>query len=316
MISRAELNKSPFLQLILLLCLCLISVVVFSVIGGVLAAMLYGFNASDINNLGDPKIIEGMKLFQLCSAIGLFIVPPVVYGVFVSKKTVENLGLKRVSAPISYLLIIVLMVVLTPFLSWLIELNANLVFPDFLSEIEAWMRASESNAESLTKAFLTFNGVGSLVYVMLIVAVVPAIGEELLFRGVLQKIIIVWTKNPHAGVWIAAFLFSALHLQFFGFFPRMLLGALFGYLYLWSKSLWLPILGHFINNGTVVMTCYFYPEMVNNADFNFFSEGIENMIASLLSFVFASAILFLIWKINDKNKSIEVHPHPVVEVLK
>jgi membrane protease YdiL (CAAX protease family) len=307
MISRAALAKSPFLQLILLLCLCLIFVVIFSVIGGLLALTIYGFNPSEINNLGDPEIVKGMKLLQLFSALGLFIVPPLLYGLFTSKHPVESLGLSKVAVPLNYVLIVVLMVVLTPFLSWVIELNAGLVLPDFLSDIEAWMRSGESKAEGLTKAFLTFDGIGSLLLVMVIVAIVPAIGEELLFRGVLQKIMISWTKNPHAGIWIAAFLFSALHLQFFGFFPRLLLGALFGYLFLWSNALWLPILGHFINNGSVVMASYFYPELINDTDFSFFGAGNGSLAIYLLSFIFTLAILFSIWKLNRKEKSSEAH---------
>jgi membrane protease YdiL (CAAX protease family) len=307
MISKAELNKSPFLQLILLLCLCLISLVIFSVIGGLLAATVYGFNPTEINNLGDPKMIKGMKLLQLFSALGLFIVPPLVYGLFTAKNPIENLGLSKVNAPFNYLLVLVLMVVLTPFLSWVIELNANMIFPEFLSGIEAWMRSSESKAELLTKAFLTFDGIGSLILVMVIVAIVPAIGEELLFRGVLQKLMIRWTKNPHVGIWIAAFLFSALHLQFFGFFPRLLLGALFGYLFLWTNSLWVPILGHFINNGTVVMASYFYPELINDADFTLFGAENANWITTFFSLFLATALLFLIWKLNRKNKTNKPH---------
>ena len=199
------------------------------------------------------------------------------------------------------------MVGFTPFLSWLIELNESMVFPDFLSELERWMRASERKAKLLTKAFLTFDGFGSLLYVMLIVAVVPAIGEELLFRGVLQKIMISWTKNPHLGIWISAFLFSALHLQFFGFFPRMMLGILFGYIFLWSNSLWLPILGHFINNGTVVIASYYYPELINDADFSLFGDENTTIVASLFSLFFAIVTLFLIWKINPTNKTTKHH---------
>jgi membrane protease YdiL (CAAX protease family) len=307
MISKTELEQSPFLKLILLLCLCLISLVIFSVIGGLLAATVYGFNPSEINNLGDIKIVKGMKLLQLFSALGLFIVPPLVYGLFTSNNPIKNLGLSKSNSPFNYLLVLVLMVVLTPFLSWIIELNANMVFPDFLSGVETWMRASESKAEVLTKAFLTFDGIGSLVFVMLIVVVVPALGEELLFRGVLQKIMISWTKNPHAGIWIAAFLFSALHLQFFGFFPRLLLGALFGYLFLWSNSLWLPILGHFINNGSVVMASYFYPELIDDADFFLFGEESANLVTTFFSLFLATALLFLIWKRNGKSKRDKQH---------
>ena len=185
-----EIENKPFTQFILILCLCLISIIVFSLVGTFLAATIYGFNPLEINNLGDPTLIEGMKLMQLFSAIGLFVAPPLVYGIITSKKPLKSLGLKSFPAPINYGLVLIFMVALTPFLSWVIELNSSMVLPDFMSGIEQWMRDSEHSAEGVTKAFLTFNGIGSLIYVLIIVAVVPAIGEELLFRGVLQKIFI------------------------------------------------------------------------------------------------------------------------------
>ncbi|MGB0881701.1 MAG: lysostaphin resistance A-like protein [Vicingaceae bacterium] len=302
-IMLLEIDKKPFTQFILILSLCLISTIVFSIIGTGLAALLFGFNTLEINNLGSPDLIEGMKLIQLCTAIGLFVVPPLVYGPFTSKQPLQKLGLKTFPKQINYALILGLMIALTPFLSWIIELNANMVLPNFLSSIEQWMRESEQNAEELTKAFLTFNGVGSLLYVLVIVAIVPAIGEELLFRGVLQKIFINWTNKPHLGIWISAILFSALHMQFFGFFPRMLLGLLFGYVFYWSKSLWLPVLGHFINNGTVVMVAYFFPEELENMDKSMFDGGENFVLLTILSLIVSGVIFFLLWKLNAENKN-------------
>ncbi len=301
MASRIELENKPFLQLILILCLCLISVILFSIIGGLLTVVIYGFDLSGINNYGDPNVIEGLKLFQLFSAIGLFIVPPLVYGIISSKKTLEVLSLNSLNKPINYMLIFLLMIISTPFISWIIELNANMVLPNFLSGIEQWMRASENQAEELTKAFLTFNGFGSLFYILIIVAVVPALGEELLFRGVLQKIFISWTKNAHLGIWITAIFFSALHLQFFGFFPRLLLGLLFGYIFWWSKSLWLPIVGHFINNGSVVIASYFYPDSIKEADISIFKESEYSLVFYILSLVISAVLFYLIRRNNKKE---------------
>ena len=298
-----EIENKPFTQFILILSLCLISTIVFSLIGTVLAAIIYGFNPLEINNLGDPILIEGMKMLQLFSALGLFVVPPLVYGLFTSKKPLKSLGLKSLPKPVNYMLILVFMVVLTPFLSWVIELNAAMVLPDFMSGIEQWMRESEQNAEQMTKAFLTFNGIGSLFYVLIIVAVVPAIGEELLFRGVLQKVFINWTKNAHIGIWVSAVLFSALHMQFFGFFPRLLLGLLFGYLFYWSKSLWLPILGHFINNGTVVILSYFYPETLNETT-SPFGEGTMSLVIYVGSLIVSTVVFYLVWKLNSRPKEL------------
>lgn len=302
MLSREELAKKPLIQFILLLSLCLSSTIIFSIIGGLLTVVLYGFDLSNMQNYNDPNVIEGLKLFQLFSAIGLFLVPPFVYAIIASKKPLKKLKLTQSAAPINYLLVILLIVVSTPFLSWIIELNANMVLPDFMAEIERWMRVSENQAEQLTKAFLTFDGFGSLVYILIIVAVVPAVGEELLFRGVLQKILIQWTKNTHLGIWLTAILFSAMHMQFFGFFPRMLLGVVFGYIFYWSKSLWLPILGHFINNASVVLASYFVPEAVDNADISVFEDNSYNITYYLLSFVLAFGVMVLIKRLNSRKK--------------
>lgn len=306
MASRLEIEDKPFLQLILIISLCLISVILFSILGGIITVVAYGIDLTSLNNYGDPNVIEGLKMFQLFSAVGLFIVPPILYGLFTSKKPFQKLGLNQLNNPLNYMLIIVLMIVSVPFISWIVELNANMDLPEFMHGIEQWMRNSESQAEDLTKAFLTFNGIGSLFYILIIVAVVPAIGEELLFRGVLQKIAINWFKNPHIGIWITAILFSAMHMQFFGFFPRLLLGLMFGYIFLWSKSLWLPILGHFINNGSVVIASYFYPETMNDADISIFSDNKYSIIFYIGSFVISAILFYLIRKVNQNSNPILV----------
>jgi len=301
MLSRLEIEDKPFLQLILILSLCLICVILFSIVGGLITIIAYGFDISNINNLGDPKTIKGLKLFQLFSAIGLFLIPPILYGLLTSKMPFKKLSLDKLNRPINYFLIFVLMIISTPFISWIIELNANIVFPEVLRGVEEWMRNGERQAEDLTRAFLTFDGIGSLFYILIIVAVVPAFGEELLFRGVLQKIFINWAKNPHVGIWITAIMFSALHMQFFGFFPRLLLGLMFGYIFYWSKSLWLPILGHFINNGSVVIASYYFPESLKNADISLFEESQFSTTFYIGSFILSAGIFYLMWKLSQQK---------------
>lgn len=298
MATRTEIANKPFLQLLIIISLCFVSAIIFSIIGIGLTIFFYGFDLHSFNNYHNPNTIAGLKFFQLLSAIGLFLVPPIIYALILSKDSIHQLGLKRISTPINYLLLVMLMLISTPFMSWLIELNANMVLPDFLNNLELWMKQSEANAAELTKAFLTFDGLGSLFYVLLIVAVVPAIGEELLFRGVLQKIVIQWTKNAHLGIWITAILFSAMHMQFYGFFPRLLLGLIFGYLFLWSKSLWLPILGHFINNGSVVILSYLYPEMMKNTEVAIFDGNDYKFIYYILSGLLSIGIFYMIRKVN------------------
>jgi membrane protease YdiL (CAAX protease family) len=312
MMGKIAIDDKPFLQLMLILSLCFISVILFSILGYVSSYVLFDFNPMAVHNIGNlaEHEIDGYKVLQLFSAIGLFVIPPIVYAIFTSSEPLKKLGMVPSKSGFNYLLIVILMVVSTPFISWVIELNSGMVLPEFMEGIEQWMRSSERQAEEMTKAFLTFDGAGSLFYVLLIVAIVPAIGEEFLFRGVLQKIFTNWTKNAHWGIWITSILFSALHMQFFGFFPRLLLGLMFGYLFLWSKSLWLPILGHFVNNGSVVIASYFFPESIENADYTSFEDIDFKLALYIGSFLLTVILLFFIYKGNKKGEVIHQKESP------
>lgn len=298
MTPTATVFSKPSMQFFLIMALCLVSTILFSIIAGLAVLFFYQLDLSSIYDYTNPATIEGLKLFQLISAIGLFIVPPLIYSVITSKNVFKSLSLHQLSKPTSWLLVTLIMMVASPLMAWVVEVNEQMSLPEFMAPIEQWMKQSELSAQELTKAFLTFNGVGSLLYILIIVAVVPAIGEELLFRGVLQKIVINWIHNKHWGIWITAILFSALHMQFYGFFPRMLLGVLFGYLLVWSGSLWLPILGHFINNGSVVVLSYFYPEMMEAAEINLFGEGSSSWLVIVISALLVAGGVMLFRKLN------------------
>lgn len=301
--NNTSIFQKPTMQLLLIAMLCVFSATLFSIVAGLLVVVFFGFDLQSFNDYTNPDVIAGLKFFQLMSAIGVFIVPPVVYGLIVTKKPFVLLALNKISTPKNWLLMGIIMVISVPFMSWLVEFNSNLVLPDFLTPLEHWMKQSEQSAEQLTKAFLSFNGLGSFLYVLLIVAVVPAIGEELLFRGVLQKIMVDWIKNYHVAIWVTAILFSALHMQFYGFLPRMLLGAIFGYVFYWSGSLWLPVLGHFINNGSVVTLSFFYPEMINNTEISLF-EGNANWVATIISGILLLGAMLIFKRLNKPNPQI------------
>ena len=120
------------------------------------------------------------------------------------------------------------------------------------------MKASEEQAAALTEAFLKMSTPGELIFNLFMIALIPAIGEELLFRGIVQNIFSRWLKNNHAAVWFTAILFSAMHMQFYGFIPRLMLGAMLGYLLVWSGNLWWPIIAHFVNNAAAVIFSYLF----------------------------------------------------------
>lgn len=198
-----------------------------------------------------------LKYFQIISQIGLFIISSFIFAVWVSRRPFSFLGLNK--APKITLIGIALIIGLisSPFLNWVMELNYSAHLPASLSSIENWMREMETEAMRLTELFLSSVNVSGLLVNLLMMAILAGLGEELLLRGIVQPLFIRLTKNPHLGIWLAAALFSLMHFQFFGFFPRMILGALFGYYYYWSRNLWIPILAHIVNNGFIVVYTFY-----------------------------------------------------------
>jgi len=253
---------------------------------------------SDVNN---PTNIKVLKFLQLVQSVGLFIVPPFIFGYFCYPSVSEFLRINKKTSIRMLIVSMLATVSFLPFSNWLSYLNSFLQLPSFMNEIEIWMRNSEDYATKITQAFLNVNSVPELFYNILLIAIIPALGEEFLFRGLLQRIFIEWTKSKHWGIWISALAFSAIHLQFFGFLPRLFLGLFFGYLLEFTGSLWLPILAHFINNLTGVLLSYFITNNNISAKSSDFGMTQETWIYGILGGIIGS---FLFWLIVRKRNRI------------
>lgn len=196
-------------------------------------------------DLTSKKSINILKTTHFFSAIGTFISPIVIYGYL----TNFSFGFTRKISRQSILLVIALMILIIPLITFILDWNMKIEFPDWLSNFNA-------DSEPILIAFLNMSNPVDLIVNLIIMAIIPAIGEELFFRGFLQKSLISITKNQHIAVLITSFLFSAIHFHLDGFFPRFMLGILLGYMFLWSGSLWIPILAHFTNNAIAVIISY------------------------------------------------------------
>ena len=164
--------------------------------------------------------------------------------------------------------------------------------PALLSGLEDWMRTMEEAAKVLTEKFMKVEAIPGLLFNVFMIAVLPTIGEELLFRGVIQRIFTNMTKNYHWGIWIAAFIFSAFHMQFYGFLPRLLLGAMFGYLLVWTGTIWVPILAHFVNNTMGVVGYYLIDKGIISKDIEQWGTGNEQFPLVLFSITSTGILLF------------------------
>ncbi|MCE5206518.1 MAG: CPBP family intramembrane metalloprotease [Porphyromonadaceae bacterium] len=145
-----------------------------------------------------------------------------------------------------------------PFVSFLTRWNSAMELPDWMSGIEGVLRSMENAAMETTELLLSGNTIGSLILNLVIVAGMAAISEELFFRGALQQFLMEKFRNGHAAVWLTALLFSVVHFQFYGFLPRMVLGTLLGYLFLYSGNFWVPVVFHFVNNASVILMNFFW----------------------------------------------------------
>ena len=253
-------GMNPWPQFIMTAFVVLVSFLVLFVISILVAIPVFGMDemlgslsGGDYNN---PQTIIILKYFQVIQSIGMFVVPPLVVAWLFEGNVYKYLHLDKKPQPKSYLLAILAVLLFNPFISVVGELNNMMTFPDFLSGLEEWMRSMEDQAGDMIDYFIKVETLGGLLFNIFMIAVIPAVGEEFLFRGVIQKIFTNMTKNYHLGIWISAILFSALHMQFFGFVPRVLLGALFGYILVYSGSLWLPVLCHFVNNTLGVLALH------------------------------------------------------------
>ena len=242
-------SASIQMQLVYLLLLLIASFVLFYLIG------MLGFILGETPNMLDLTVgntMSVLKWMQGCSAIGLFVAPPLLFAYF----TKHQLGWNHVNRQ-QILLAVAFMMISMPFINGLAVWNEGLHLPSFLGSLESWIRQAEAEAMRMTEAFLIMDTPLDLLINLVVIAIIPAVGEELLFRGVIQKLFLKWNGKVHLSVWLTAFVFSAVHMQFLGFFPRLILGAVLGYMLVWSGSLWLPIVAHFTNNAFAVLLTYF-----------------------------------------------------------
>ena len=248
-------------------------------------------------NMADRDTLNIFRIFQITMHLGLFILGPVLYFFLAEQNPVQKLGLNKSPFKINYLLILVLMVVAVPGINFTHTLNQALHLPEWLSATEKWMQQKEDSAKQLTDAFLSMKSLSDLGINLIMFGLLPAVGEELFFRGALFSIIKDWTQRKHVTIFITAFLFSAIHLQFYGFLPRFLLGVGFGYLFVFTGSLWAPMLAHFLNNSTAVIAAYFYYQGKSSISEDDFGT-VNNLAVNLLSIAITIYIFRVISKRN------------------
>lgn len=233
-----------------------------------------------------------IRTVNLISHTLTFTLPALVVMVFLyRKKWLQAFKLHRVPDLKLIWLATLFLLVAFPFIQVLYYVNQQIPLPDYL-------KTMEDTTTGMIGGLLTMESPVELAFNLLVIAVMPALGEELLFRGIVQPKFSEHFQNPTIGIWLTAFIFSAIHMQFEGFFPRMFLGAMIGYLFYWTNNLWVPIVAHLVNNGVQVLVSYFHKDLIVAAT----ESGAEQEVSWLAGLVSLGLILgigYLIYKISQ-----------------
>ena len=227
---------------------------------------------------GGSQATESLKWLQFLQMTGTFLLPPVLCAWLWSENHQPFQWLRLDAVPSGKMigLAVAIMICGVPGINLLADLNGRIQLPESLASIEQKMRAMEEAATALTERFLEADNIGGLLINIGLMALLPALAEEFSFRGTLQQILenrkSKITNRSHIAIWLTAVVFSAVHMQFYGFVPRMLMGAMFGYVFVWTGSLWVPVIMHFVNNGMAVIAYYIEQSVVSD-------QGSEQNIA-------------------------------------
>lgn len=266
-------------------------------IGMMVIAWMSGTGMDAIEGLmqepDNPDYLPVIRILTTMNQIGAFLVASYFFARVFGKESIEGFYFKKFDLKL-WLIIPVTMLAASPIIDITMRFN-NWIIPEG-SWVESWFKPMEESAAELTDALLQMDDPMMLLINLIMIAVLPALGEEIAFRGILQNQVAKATGNIHLAVWISAILFSAYHLQFYGFIPRMLLGAFFGYLVVWTGSIWPSIIAHFVNNASAVLVVYFTQEDIGFNQEVLSSEEAPGLSIIAFGILIFSIGLFLVWR--------------------
>ncbi len=236
-------------SLLIITLVCLLFALIIGSAGAIIYASLLGIEVTQA--ISETSYL---KIYQILTSLTIFVVPALICTLLFDNSLKEGLYLTQKTDKQTYIIALIAMVAVIPLTTCLTEWNEHLTLPDFLKSAEEWMRQKEEHAKAITEQMLITDNFGSYLYNIIVLAAIPAVGEELYFRATLQKMLT--GKHPILAAFVAAVLFSAFHFQFYGFVPRLLLGFMLGFMLVCTRNILVPVAAHFFNNFGVV-TMYF-----------------------------------------------------------
>ena len=258
----------------------------------------------DLKDYSNPVIVSFLKYVQAITSFGMFIFASIIIAREIELNWKKYLTLDKNPGSIPLIITGILVIIIFPFTNLLTYVNNEIQFPEFLRGLERFFHSKEDQMEQIMKAFLNVKGFGELVINLFIIAVIPSIGEELIFRGIVQDRFTIWFKNHHYAILLTSFIFSALHIQFLSFLPRFFLGMVLGYMFYWSKSIWLVIISHFINNSLAVVFYHLYYTGKVDKTIELLGTPHYGIIYSIFAVLGGVLLIYVLIKYYEKKRPI------------
>jgi len=294
-------TKPVWIQLLLFIGMAFGLFMILTLVGTILLSKITGVGLLEIRDIDkwdpkDPRMIYFIRGLLLIQFLGLFLIPSLLFAYFSDPKPFRYLGLKQPNKNIYWILAVVIMFLAIPAVEYIGMLNQKMSLG---ADTQKWMKSMEEEAAKQIQFMLAKHTVGELITNLIFISLFAGVGEELFFRGILQRLFIRAFKNPWMGIVFTAAIFSAFHFQFFGFFPRLALGVVLGVIYWYSGSLWAAIIAHFIYDAFIIVLVYINPEIAKNPD-----QSIMNANSLLPLAVVSIALTVWLILIMKKNSSI------------
>ncbi len=286
-------GKHPAIQLLYMVLLTIGCGIVISLFGMLLSFGIWGVDTDEIT----PGYYRFLQVFN---AIGVFLVPALLFSYLQRKQWFNyNKADCRPNNGTTLIYVAAAALCILPIAGTLVELGKLVTWPDFMAKWEEWMHQQQDSVDHVLEMMTADTHISTLILNLLVCALLPAVCEEFFFRGSLQQLLHHWFKNSHAAIWLTGFIFSAIHLQIDGFVARWLLGAYLGYLLVWSGSLWVPILAHFLHNALSIIIQHI---VIANGTISEENFTFSSILFTILALIFLIAFIYLIYKSSHKNK--------------
>lgn len=247
----------------------------------------------------DPATTRFMRIFAVMQDLFVFILPPAIVAVICSTAPGKLLEIERKPSALWAIMAVLALLSATPTMNFIVEWNENLSLPESLAGLQDMMRAAEDSAKASIELLMGGTLVTDLIMSILIIGILAAVSEELFFRGALLGCMMQSRMSKHLAIWLTAVIFSLFHFQFFGFVPRILLGAFFGYLTVWSGSIWVSVIVHAINNSIIVVAEWL--SRTGRMDFDINSAGTSSFTLILASVILTAGIIRISLKYLKKS---------------